>query len=173
MGIVMNREKFEKMETEELGRACIEPILHPLRGKDPSVKAQAYERLTPGQRALFMFHVLHDHACPSAGEFAGWLAYTQQEFSYWIGIVAGLRFYEQQELLAILEGTILVLEERNRRLGKSMAEFTVLDMDDDRKLREQITSFYVEYQRQVPHTLRDIGQYIRRHPNEFVSWEPQ
>lgn len=173
MVIEMNREHFEKLEAEQLGRACIEPILHPLRGKDPSVKAQTYERLTPGQRALFMFHVLHDHACPSAGEFAGWLAYTQQEFSHWIGIQAGLRFFGQEELLGIIEGVITVLEERNQRLGKSMADFTVLDMDEDPQLLDRVTFFYEKYQRQVPRTLQDIGLYIRRHPSEFVSWESQ
>lgn len=173
MVIEMNRERFEGMQTELVGRACIEPILHALRGKDPSVKAQTYQKLTLGQRALFMFHVMHDHACPSVTEFAGWIAYTHQEFSYWIGIQAGLRFFGQEELLRIIEEVIDVLEERNQRLGKSMADFTVLDLDDDVHLVEQMSRLYEMYQRQVPHTLQDIGMHIRRHPSEFVCWEHQ
>jgi hypothetical protein len=41
-------------------------------------------------------------------------------------------------------------------------------LDDDVCLFEQMSRFYEEYGRQIPRALRDIGIYIRRHPDEFV-----
>ncbi|WP_312117080.1 hypothetical protein [Brevibacillus reuszeri] len=170
MLIAMKRELFDSLTPEHLGRACIEPVLLPLRGKRPSVKAEVYQGLTVGQRALFMFHVWHDHACGSALEFYCWLAYTRQEFSYWIGIQAGLRFFDQESIIALLVEMNDVLEERNERLGKSLADVTGQDLEEDALLRETVDRIYHDYRQHVPDTFLTIYRYIRSHPEEFISF---
>ncbi|MFP3392140.1 hypothetical protein [Brevibacillus sp. SIMBA_040] len=170
MLIAMKREFFHSLQPDQLGRACIEPVLLPLRGKNPSVKAEVYQQLTIGQRALFMFHVWHDHANGSALEFYCWLAYTRQEFSYWIGIQAGLRFFGQEKIIALLEEMNEVLEERNQRLGKTMADVTGQDLEEDAQLSETVHRLYAHYQQNIPDTFLMIYSYIRSHPEEFVSF---
>ncbi|MGG1658817.1 hypothetical protein [Brevibacillus sp. NRS-1366] len=170
MLVAIKREYFDSLPPDQLGRACIEPVLLPLRGKNPSVKAEVYQQLTLGQRALFMFHVFHDHACGSAVEFYSWTAYTRQEFSYWIGIQAGLRFFGQEQMITLLEEMNNVLEERNQRLGKTMADASLQDLEDDALLDETVNRLYTTYQRIVPDTVLTIHSYIRSHPDEFVSF---
>jgi len=170
MLVEMKRDYFDSLQPDQLGRACIEPVLLPLRGKNPSVKAETYQQLTVGQRALFMFHVWHDHAQGSAVEFYCWLAYTRQEFSYWIGIQAGLRFFGQDKMITLLEEMSDIVEERNQKLGKTMEAVSPQDLEDDPVLSESVNRLYTFYQNLVPETILTIHSYIRSHPDEFVSF---
>ncbi|CAM3447660.1 hypothetical protein EDM52_01490 [Brevibacillus invocatus] len=165
----MKREKFDAWQTELLGRACIEHVQQQVQGKSPQVKMEVYKELTAGQRALFMFHVLHDHAHPSVAEFVSWIAYTLDHFSYWIGIQAGLRYFEQEDILHLLEEMKVVLEERNQRLGIQMSQISVLDLEEDPSLIEEASRLYQRYQELSEGTLLRIGRTIRSNPGEFVT----
>lgn len=164
----MEREKFVAWQIEQLGGACIAHIQQQVQGKSPQVKAQVYQELTAGQRALFMFHVLHDHAHPSVAEFVSWIAYTLDHFSYWIGIQAGLRYFEQEEVLHLLEEMKVLLEARNQRLGIQMSQITVLDLEEDSSFKEEASRLYRRYQELSEGTLHRIGRTIRSNPEEFV-----
>lgn len=173
MLVVMKREQFDSFERDQLGRACIEPVLHKVRGKNPEVKAQVYQQLSLGQRALFMFHVLHDHAHGSVTEFTCWIAHTLEEFSYWIGIQAGLRYFGQEGMLGLLDEMKLVLEERNQRLGKTMADVTPQDLEEDAGLFQTVSRIYTKYKEISPQTLQVIGTFIQGNPAEFVCFEEE
>jgi hypothetical protein len=73
--VKIRRQEFDSLEDAALGRACFEPIIPKIRGKDNVVKAQVYKQLTTGQQALFMFNAYYNHASNSLAEFYWWTAY--------------------------------------------------------------------------------------------------
>ena len=57
-----NIQESSKLDDEALIWVCVEPIVQKVRGKDPVIKSQVVMQLNTGQRALFLFQVLHGHA---------------------------------------------------------------------------------------------------------------
>lgn len=62
MLVRMEQQVFDSLDHDELGRACLAPTIQQVRGRCPAVKSAVYAQLTEGQKALFMFRVMVDHA---------------------------------------------------------------------------------------------------------------
>lgn len=171
MLVKMRRQEFDSLEDTALGRTCFEPIIPKIRGKDNTVKAKVYKKLTTGQQALFMFHAYYNHASNSLAEFYWWSTYYLAQPKAWSEIKAGLRYFRADAMLRLLEKMEGTLKARNR--PNSFEEFDVSykDLDNDSELFASVSSLNTIFHEISPAILKRIGEYIRNSPNEFIQFE--
>jgi len=166
--VTMKQAEFDGMSDEELGRACVRPMLLSIRGKDIETKKQTITSLNRSQQALCMFRIFYDHAENSAGEYYSWIAYLLQTPGYWSGVTEGLRYFEDESLMQLLEETKLVIEERNCELNKPMESVSLNDLERDRELSEKVDRLYAKFREIAPDSVKRISTFIRSNQQDFV-----
>lgn len=164
----MNKQTYDAMDADALGRVCTDPVFRQISGKPPEAKAQAISRLTPGQQALTMFRVLYNHASNSLTEYYCWMAYLQTQPNYWSGIVGALRFFGEASMVELIESARAVIEARNRKLGMSWENATYKDLEEDRELLAAMSESYARFQQHAAGTRQRIDSYIRTNSHQFI-----
>ncbi|GGD63195.1 hypothetical protein [Paenibacillus nasutitermitis] len=160
-----------ELADSELYAACIDWAIQEVRAKRPEVKLKVYRELTAGQRGLFMFRVLHDHAYGSVGEFYGWISCLLAQNGQWDEIVKAIEHVHDAEMLRLLEETRSILDNRNRRVGVTYDTVSISDLVSDPLLRKQMTGLYNRFLHSASGTFARMADYIRKHANEFVVLE--
>ncbi|SDC66489.1 hypothetical protein SAMN02799630_01117 [Paenibacillus sp. UNCCL117] len=161
----MSRDLFHSFEDKELSQACIGEVLRGLRGQSPEKKLEVYRALTAGQRALFMFHVWHDHACHSADELYAWSAQLISEQSTWAEIRQGLAYFGALELLQVMDELELMIGAADGEREKP----SILDLDRHPQLREELNRVMAGFQQAAEEAKRRIGLHVRANPGQFVE----
>ncbi|MFF2091050.1 hypothetical protein [Paenibacillus sp. NPDC058174] len=87
----------------------------------------------------------------------------------WKGLLQSLKYFDDSEMLALLERTEQSLRQRNH--PRSLANFGVSlqDMETDPTLHAEMSHFYHFYVEAS--TWNVITRYIRLHPEQFVHFE--
>ncbi|GAC1380003.1 MAG: hypothetical protein NVSMB33_05660 [Ktedonobacteraceae bacterium] len=171
MLVTMKREMFDALDYAALEEACIGPTLLQVHEINPVVKARVLAQLTNGQRALFLFRVLHDIAGKSADEFYHWISYLLTEEKRWTGIKRGLRFFGDDAMLRLLDETEGFLEARKQRQKDAEGrDIPVWNIHDDPELLAVVSQLYATFCEIVPATHKLIGAYIRNNASEFVQF---
>ncbi len=171
MLVTMKRPVFDSLDYAALGLACVEPTILQVRGKNPAVKRQAYLQLNTGQRAVFMFWVLYGHVGNSIDEFYCWVCHLQSQPETWSELKAGLRYFDDEAMLHLLEETESLLGARNRHGDGMRRDVCARDLVDDRELLTSADRLNAVFRKLVPTSLKIIGAYIRNNPAEFVCIE--
>ncbi|OBY77808.1 hypothetical protein BBG47_19835 [Paenibacillus sp. KS1] len=169
--VTMKQAEFDALSDERLGWACVESTLLGIRGKDAAAKTQVIANLNRSQQALCMFRVFYDHAKNSASEYYSWVAYLLQMPGYWAGVVGGLRFFDDQSMMQLLEETKQIIEERNSRLHIQMEAASFKDLEEDNELSHAVNRLYERFQEMVPASLKRISSFIRTNHQDFVVLE--
>src|SRR5579863_4604151 len=159
MLVTMKRQEFEAFDDAALARACIEPTIERLHGSGLAMRSERpaiLAQLTDGQRALFLFRVMYDHAGNSAPDLYCWASGALKEGRTWAGIKGGLRFFRSDAMLELLGEIEVVLEARDRQ-GDALP----WDLDDDAELFALMNGLNDRFQEIAAKTLKLIGQYIR------------
>ncbi|WP_338449907.1 hypothetical protein R4Z09_27795 [Niallia oryzisoli] len=166
--IEMSRQLFDSLEDYHLVRACFDPIIPMIRGKDASVKEQVYHQLNTSQQALFLFNAYYNHACHSTEEMYWWSAYYFAQPKTWQEIKGALKYFkaaEMHDLLEKVESTFIT-----RDYPKKLEQFSIAynDLEKDIELFQIFQEHNNHFQEISPATLKQIGLYIRKNPNEFI-----
>ncbi|MFX3659005.1 MAG: hypothetical protein ACE3JN_02795 [Ectobacillus sp.] len=171
MPIQISRQQFDSLDDRLLGEACFAPIIPEIRGKDTAAKKEVYDRLTAGQRALFMFSAYYNHAKNSLAEVYWWSAYFLAQPKVWTELKAGLRYFGADEMLQVLEEMERTLKTRNHLRGLGKFDASYKDIDEDTGLLAAVSSLHAVFQEISPAVLQKIGQCIRSNPSEFVQFD--
>lgn len=147
---MIDRQVFDSLEENALIWACIHPLIHEIRGKDPIIKTEVYSSLTKGQRALLMFQILYGHTSDSAAEFFG-MADILSIKGIWGDLQNSMQYFGDDAMRSLLQE----MEEayKSGKTGRS----TINSID--RKLQER-----------MPESIKLICSYIRSNPGEFVRF---
>lgn len=169
MLVTMQKHVFDMLDHAALVRACLEPTILKIRGKDETVKTEAYAELNSGQQALFMFQVLYGHAHTVAELY--WFAnYYIAEFKAWPKIKDASRFFGDDAMLQLYEELEGILEAKNRQANGEWRRFSAHDLDEDPELLASISRLHTSYHQLAPETLQRISAYIRANAEEFVHF---
>lgn len=171
MLVTMKRQVFDSLGPAALARACIEPTLQQVHTINPAVKSQVLAQLTPGQRALFMFRVLYDHAGDSAADLYCWVSYLLGEANTWPAIKAALRYFGDEAMPQLLEEIEGALEARHQQADAGRRDVLPWDLDDDPELLTAMSRLNATFHELVPATLKLMGIYIQDNPGDFVVIE--
>lgn len=165
----MNRQVFDSLEDEALGGACFEPFIPLIRGKDIKVKDELFQKLTAGQKALFIFYAYYNHAKNSAAEFYWWGAYYYAQPRAWKAIKNGLEYFGANKMLCLFEKLEQLFEAGN--FSRSLEDFNVSynDIEKDHELMKFIGPLHIDFTEISPKTLKVIGEKIRSKPSEYIQ----
>lgn len=167
----LKRSDFDSIDDSNLGAACFEPFIPFIRGKNIKVKEELYQKLTTGQKALFMFKAYYNHANKSLAEFYWWSAYYYAQPKSWAAIKAGLQYFGADGFYRLVEEIETVLEARG--FPNNLDDFTVSynDIEKDHQLLSEIEPLHKLFIQFSPETLKKIGKKIRSNPSEFIQFE--
>lgn len=157
----MNKELFNSLDNASIIWACIEPTIKKIRGKDFTVKRDAYDELTMGQRALLMFQIIYGHTSSGILQFFSYVPYVPSGKGIWHELKKAMEYFKDYSMLKIfseLEKDYLAFEEK-------------IHAADDPELVSAIEQHDKMYRDTIPETIKLIGTYIRNNPSEFVKFE--
>lgn len=166
----MKKEYFHSLHDSSLPRACFEPIIPLIRGKDSMVKDNIYRQLSTGQKALFMFNVYYNHASNSQVEFYWWSCYYLTQTKSWSALLEGLKYFNTNSMGQLLSELEEILYEVNPLLKLPSPDFSYKDLENNLDLNTQICRLYTQFKDISPSTLKDISEVIRSNPTEFIQF---
>jgi len=161
--------KQNELRSDQLSWQCIEPMLLAVRGKDFTAKTEMYKQLNEGQQALYLFFAFHNHV-NSVSEFYWFAAYYISEMKAWDGIIHGLRYFKDQNLIDLLEQVKLTIEQRNK-INDEWRQASPTDLDKDEKLRNTMQDSYTSYQSLSAKSINQMNQWIIDHPEKYFVIE--
>jgi hypothetical protein len=147
---MIDRQVFDSLEENALIWACIHPLIHEIRGKDPIIKTEVYSSLTKGQRALLMFQILYGHTSGGAAEF-----FQMEDLlsikGIWNELKKSMQYFGDDAMLSLLSEIEKAYTSGNT--GRNSINAI------DRKLQVRL-----------PESIKLICSYIRSNPGEFVRF---
>jgi hypothetical protein len=155
MSALMSKQTFESLDDASLLWACIEPVILEVRGKDLSVKNEAYSRLNIGQRALFMFQIFYGHAQNGIVRLFEDLSYLFVSPDVWAELKSSMQYF-QAGAMAQFIGDLEHLYHTDGFRGSANAPL--------------IKRYDAIFQETLQNTVRLIGAYIRLHPDIYVHF---
>ncbi|WP_052350534.1 hypothetical protein [Paenibacillus gorillae] len=170
----INRQAFISYDDESLASACFKPLItayKEIESRGGDFSAELYPLLTSGQKALFVFRTHYLHAIKSEADYYWWTAYYMAQPLRWKGLLQSLKYFDDSEMLALLERTEQSLRQRNHPRNLANFDVSLQDMETDPKLHVEMSNFYHFYLEASHSTWNVITRYIRLHPEQFVHFE--
>lgn len=163
MQVTLNRQD---LNSEQLSWLCVKPFLEGVRGKDASIKAEAYNRLNEGQQALYIFYAFHNHT-KSTSEFYWFASYFISELKGWSTLTKGLLFYKEEQLMQICSEIEQLVEAHNKQSDGSWRQALASDLDQDALLLARAKDLYERYIPLARQSILHMNSYIRSHHEQF------
>lgn len=163
--------KQADLGSPQLSWLCVQPMLISVRGKDVAAKTEMYRQLNEGQQALFLFYSYHNHT-KSLAEFYWFSAYNIKEMKSWSGIRNGMRFFNQNEMVALLDNIERVIVDKNR-IGDQWREVTPTDLEQDPNLYQLIEDLFIQYRAQAEEVIANINMEILQHQEIYFEIEDE
>lgn len=177
MIVKMSKQEFSLLTKDALFDVCFKPLIQTYKERvaEQSVEnssiimEQFYNELTNGQKALFSFQVYYNHAIKSLVEFYWWSAYFMAQPKIWLAIKSGLKYFEGDRMLNILENIEVALKETNHPIN--LNEFNVIreDLMRDKDLFASISLLHAAFDEAAAETLQIINDSIQNNLSEFVA----
>ncbi|OEH84287.1 hypothetical protein BHU72_10760 [Desulfuribacillus stibiiarsenatis] len=158
--------KQEELQSFHLSWACIQPMLHSVRGKDRSTKLELYNQLNEGQKGLFLFYSFHNHT-KTLEEFYWFSDYNINELQSWDGIKNGVLYFQDVQMANVLDEIKLLIEKQNilgRKINPS-------DMKYDQELFGDISKLYSRYNGCSRCTIIKMNEWINNNKDDFIEIE--
>ena len=153
----MKYDYFQALNIKELSWECIKPVVMQIRGKNHSIKSNAYLQLNNGQKSLFSFHVYYNHAIKSPDDFYYWTNHFI-ELNFFNEIINGAKYFGDEPFLSLLQ----LVEKRmlsNKQNNKGPMDSVVQD------------EMFHKFKETSDIHITMMGNYIRKHPLDFLIFE--
>jgi hypothetical protein len=151
----MKIKEFMELDDEKIIWECVGPVIQKVRGKSGLEKLQVFRQLGEGQRALFMFQVLHGHMEHGTKGFYDQVSYLAEQMNIWAALKSGIRYFGLDEMLDLIEN----MEEDYDRRADGHADKAITEKLDD------------TYRKLIPAAVKGVAQRMRSHPEDFLGFD--
>lgn len=158
---------MEDLKNIQLSWKCIEPMLLAVRGKDYPTKIEMYQKLNEGQKGLYLFYSFHNHAKTMA-EFYWFSNYYITEIQSWSGIKSGVEFYQDNEMVVLLDQIELFIQQRNQK-NNLERKVSPSDLEIDEKLYNEVKVLFDGYRVLSENTIKLMNKWIINHEVDFIE----
>lgn len=155
MLVTVKRKDFEAMNDPSLIWTCIEPTIQKIRGKNFTIKSEAYLQLNEGQKALLMIQILYGHTLHGVEEFYSHLSYLLSNKGMWSQLKNGMLYFGAYDMIRLLDEMNTVYDDLKTGKLPSYSTLSRLDV-----LLNEI----------LPSVISMVGSYIRSNPEQFVQF---
>ncbi|WP_440117793.1 hypothetical protein [Paenibacillus sp. QZ-Y1] len=159
--------KPEDLSSEQLSWLCVQPLLISVRGKDVAAKVEVYRQLHEGQQAIFLFYSYHNHT-KSLAEFYWFSAYNIIEMKSWNGIKNGMRYFNQNEMVTLLDDIERLITDTSK-VGDTWREVLPTDLDKDPTLLQRTEELYLKYQASAQDAILHMNEMIRQNQALYLE----
>ncbi len=169
----VTRKDLEALNDVSLIWTCIGPVIQQVRGKNFTIKSEAYAHLAPGQRALFMFQVLYGHTSNGVEEFYLHQSYLLSQKGVWSQLQKGMKYFKDYAMVRVLEKMETVFQSLQTEEFKENAEqynALVTEIDKDVELSALMRCLNESFRDALPLSIKLVAAYIRDHAEEFVQF---
>lgn len=171
----MDKRTFDALDDDTLVTACARTVIAAYKESGTpgeNFHAGLFERLTPGQQALFWFRVYYDHVIGSADDFRWWTCYFLPQSRIWANIRHSLRFFGDEALVLLLVDLERSLRKRAAGQGEENGEN---DLDpgelySDPALQPLFSHAFERFRELAPGVSRRIAGFIRTKPVHYVRF---
>jgi hypothetical protein len=108
------------------------------------------------------------HAKDSESVYYAWVTYLLQTPGYWTGVMGGLHYFDDHNMLQLLEDTKQLIEERCDIRHVPLEMTSIQDLEGDHELFFGVKHLYGRFNEIAPGSLKRISMFIRSHPQDFV-----
>jgi len=161
--------KKNELQNIQLSWKCIEPMLLAVRGKDYPTKMEMYQKLNEGQKGLYLFYSFHNHA-NTVAEFYWFSNYYITEIQSWSGIKRGVEFYQDTEMVDLLDQIQSFIRKRNQE-NNSERKVSPSDLETDEELNFNVKVFFNRYRVLSENTINLMNKWIVNHEEDFIELE--
>ncbi|WP_433922992.1 hypothetical protein [Paenibacillus taichungensis] len=159
--------KPEDLGSEQLSWLCVQPMLISVRGKDVAAKVEVYRRLHEGQQAIFLFYSYHNHT-KSLAEFYWFSAYNIIDMKSWNGIKNGMRYFNQNEMVTLLDDIERLITDKNK-VGDTWREVLPTDLEKDPILLQRTEELYAKYRAAAQEAILHMNEIIRQNQEMYLE----
>ncbi|MDQ0721848.1 hypothetical protein QF049_003109 [Paenibacillus sp. W4I10] len=159
--------RSEDIHSKQLTWLCIKPMLVSVRGRDMAAKTEIYRQLHEGQQALFLFYSYHNHT-KSLAEFYWFSAYNIIEIKSWNGIKNGMRYFNQNEMVDLLDDIERLITSKNK-VGDTWREVLPTDLEKDTILLQRTEELYAKYQSKAQEVISHMNEMIRQNQEMYLE----
>lgn len=159
--------KPEDLSSEQISWLCVQPMLLSVRGKDIAAKAEVYHQLHEGQQAMFLFYSYHNHT-KSLTEFYWFSAYNIIEIKSWQGIKNGMRYFNQNEMVNLLDDIEHLITDKHK-VGDVWGEVLHTDVEKDAILLQKTEELYAKYQATAQEVISHLNEKIRQNQEMYLE----
>lgn len=175
--IKMTNHDFDLLPYQDVSLKCFNPLIkiyksritEAANGNHSVIKENFYKELNEGQRALFMFYTFYNHACKSILEFYWWSAYFMAQSKNWSAIKAGIKFFDDEAFLQLLEDIELELKRHHHPVTLEQFHVTRDDLGRNQQLKSAIELLYISFEKTSPLSINKINNYIEQNLQQFIS----
>jgi hypothetical protein len=165
----LTKGQFEDLHGKELGWELIKPAIQQVRGRSLEKKKEVYESLTPGQKSLFSFWILHGHTQ------AGWIQFFLEGYTQYIPVIRhGFAQIDDQAMLANLHAAEQLFADHTQSLETgSFSPEKPFPADRNKRtdwnsLRQKFVPLDHALWLNLDETIQKLEEYIRANPDQFV-----
>ncbi|WP_307538535.1 hypothetical protein [Paenibacillus sp. W4I10] len=132
-----------------------------------AAKTEIYRQLHEGQQALFLFYSYHNHT-KSLAEFYWFSAYNIIEIKSWNGIKNGMRYFNQNEMVDLLDDIERLITSKNK-VGDTWREVLPTDLEKDTILLQRTEELYAKYQSKAQEVISHMNEMIRQNQEMYLE----
>lgn len=173
MLVTVKQKDFEEWNDTLLIWKCIEPTILQIRGKNFTIKSEAYAHLTAGQRALLMFQMLYGHTSNGVEEFYSHQSYLLSNQGVWSQQKKGMQYFGDDDMVQLLEKMETVYQSlKTEEFKESIEQHNVPIIGNDKgvELSETMSLLNKSLRDTLPLTIKRVTAYIRNNVDEFVQF---
>ncbi|MGC5770829.1 hypothetical protein [Paenibacillus pabuli] len=159
--------KQADLSSTQLSWLCVQPMLISVRGKDVAAKVEVYRQLHEGQQAIFLFYSYHNHT-KSLAEFYWFSAYNIIDMKSWNGIKNGMRYFNQNEMVTLLDDIERLITDQNKD-GDTWREVLPTDLEKDPILLQRTEELYVKYRAAAQEAILHMNEIIRQDQERYLE----
>lgn len=179
MLIKVKKQDFDLRTNHDLSQRCFEPLVNIYKSQVyqetnlslSQIKERFYVHLTEGQRALFMFYAYYNHVSQSLIEFYWWSAYFMAQPKSWSALKDGIRYFNDDSILLLLNETEQVLLQHNHPETIENFKITRGELHQNEKLQASFETLYTKFHDISPKTINKMNDFIKINIHEFVELE--
>jgi hypothetical protein len=172
MLVTVKQKDFEEWNDTLLIWKCIEPTILQIRGKNFTIKSEAYSHLTAGQRALLMFQMLYGHTSTGIEDFFSHQSYLLSNQGVWSQQEKGMQYFgdcDMVQLLERMEAVYLSLTTEEFKANVEQHNVPITGIDKGVELSETLSLLNKSLRDTLPLTIKRVAAYIRNNVDEFVQ----
>jgi hypothetical protein len=162
---------FYTLDDKTIAWTCIEPAIQKIKGKNLTIKSQAYATLTSGQKSLLVFWILFGHTRNGIVQFYNELDYLLKKPGIWMELINSVKYFGDDNLNELMKEMEILYHDYIKIDNHKNADNGSNDFNNDSNFLLTVKLIDNKLNNIIQDSFKRIGKFIRENSNEFVHFK--